>query len=545
MQFTRPLVLISLLLLVLPAASAVSAQELCEGYTRISRLGGNNAFTEPIRDREALEQLFEDKRGGELEGMLREIGWEGDPNDLFRAVSEGRATRQSIEPGTPLGWMVFRRGGSPSIRKDLCWAGSEAFGAWEIQFTSKGVWYSAVVPEDCGNLALVAQTPEPQCSLNVTDSAGSSCESTTFQIDATGSSGEVTVEVTPPSGPKATLTAADAQRPLRWSYDSSVRKGTFEFVATSRVTTPRQTTIMCTAEATVNRQCKDPEPPPPPPAPTCSVDLPSEPVLVGDEFTASVRATAGEGTSIAGVTLDGSQLVSPYSATLTADAEGPRTVRAVVTDAEGQTGRCEGTIDIQPKPARGWSVTPFLTRIDTSSTQNRFDLGGGERQAFWFEGGEGAGAMAEYHFNKRLGLGFGAFFGELENHWELDFVQNGTDVWAMTDDDIDTFGLFVGPVFHLTPDSRVDLFIGPLLGYLDWGSAEFELLDRRLRRSYDNETTFGAQLGLDIPFKADGPWSLYLGAMYFDGSAESDEVPEIDIDLSPFFLNLGVTYDFF
>lgn len=535
---------LALLALSVFGAGSVSAQALCEGYTKISRLGGNNAFSEPIETREDLAALFDGERA-DIEAMLREIGWEGDPEDLFKAVSDGRASRQSIEPGTPIGWMVFRRGGDPAIRRDLCWAGREAFEGWELQFPSNGNWYSVVIPEACGNLALLAQAPEPICSLNVSDAAGSTCESTTISVDATGSTGSVSVEVTAPSGRKSTLDSSNSTSPLRWSFDSDERRGTFRFEATATSPTPRGTSIMCSAEQTVNRACEDPEPPKPP-APTCSIDLPTDDIFDGDDFIARVNATAGQGTSIDSVTLDGEAITAPYEVTLTADGEGPRTVRAEVTDAIGQSSSCEATIDVLTKPYRGWSITPFLSRIDTSDDQQRFDLGGGERQAYWFDGGQAIGAQAEYRFNKWLGLGFGAFFGGLENHFELDFFDaNGDFVWDMTDEDVDTFGLFAGPVFHLTPDSRVDLFVGPLLGYLDYGSVDFRLQGRSFRRSYDSETALGAQLGLDIPFRADSKWSLYVGAMYFDVSAESDEAPAFDIDLEPLFLNLGVSYDFF
>ncbi|MEM6701202.1 MAG: outer membrane beta-barrel protein [Acidobacteriota bacterium] len=539
-----PSILLTSLLLALVATGSASAQAVCEGYTKISRLGGNNAFSDPIKTREDLAALFEGKRA-DIENMLREIGWEGNQADLFQAVADGGASRQSFEPGTPLGWMVFRRGGAAAIRRDLCWAGREAFEGWEVQFASNGTWYSMVVPEACGNLALLAQAPEPICSLKVDDAAGSTCENTTITVDASGSTGTVSVEVTTPSGQKRTLTAADSSSALRWNFDSDERKGTFRFKSTSTVTTPRGTSIMCSAEESVNRACKDPEPPKPA-APTCSIDLPSEDIFDGDEFIARVNAAAGQGTSIDSVTFDGEAITAPYEVTLTADGEGPRTVRAEVTDAIGQSSSCEATATILPKPYRGWSITPFLSRIDTSDDQQRFDLGGGERQAFWFDGGQAIGAQAEYRFNKWLGLGFGAFFGGLESNFELDFIEHGREVWDMTDEDSDTFGLFAGPIFHLTPESRVDLFVGPLIGYLDYGSVDFNLQGRNFRRSYDSETALGAQLGLDIPFKADGKWSLYLGAMYFDVSAESDnEVPNFDIDLEPLFLNLGLSYDFF
>ncbi len=538
----RPTLLALVVLLV--SSTGAFAQTLCEGQSRISRLGGNNAFSSPIETREELQKLFVDQRA-DLEAMLREIGWSGNPDDLFGAVAEGQASIQSFAPGTSLGWMVFRRGGAPAVRRDLCWAGRDDFEGWEVQFASEGTWHSMVVPKACGNLALLAQAPEPVCSLNVRDSAGATCESTSIAVDATGSVGEVRIEVSSPTKGSSTLTSSNASSPLRWNVDDDTQEGTISFKLTSSVSTPRGTTLMCTAEQSVTRNCPKPEPEPEPEPPVCSIDLPTEDIFVGDDFIARVNASADPKTRVASVTLDGSALESPYNATLTADTEGARTLRAEVKDGLGKSSSCEATLNVLPKPYRGWSITPFLTRIDPGDDRQRFDLGGGERQAYWFEGGQGAGAQAEYRFNKWFGLGFGAFFGAVESHFELDFVENGVDVWDMTDDDSDTFGLFAGPIFHLTPDTRVDLFIGPLLGYLDYGSVEFNLQGRNFRRSFDSDTTFGAQLGLDIPFRADGPWSLYLGAMYFDADANSDDFPELDLDIEPLFLNLGVSYDFF
>ena len=173
----RPLLRSALVLFLLagliPAAPA--AAQLCEGASSITRLGGANRFSAPVEDQESLQALFANQREDIL-SLLDEANWSGDADDLFAAVAAWRGvTSTTFEPGQRIQWMFFREGGqTPTVGTDLCWAGDEAFAAWEIRFNSNGRWYSMIVPESCGNLALLAEQPLPKVTLDL-DIGGLSC----------------------------------------------------------------------------------------------------------------------------------------------------------------------------------------------------------------------------------------------------------------------------------------------------------------------------------------------------------------------------------
>jgi outer membrane protein W len=121
-------------------------------------------------------------------------------------------------------------------------------------------------------------------------------------------------------------------------------------------------------------------------------------------------------------------------------------------------------------------------------------------------------------------------------------MYDTVDVWEMDDDSVDWLALTAGINFHITkPESKFDLFAGPFLGYVSYDSASFTILDETTRLNFDDEFTWGLQIGFGIPTKKG--IGFYGGLRYFDLSADVSGEP-IKFDTNPLVLAVGLTYRF-
>jgi len=85
---------------------------------------------------------------------------------VLAALTEGKFTEASVEPGTAIRWMALKRGGKPDILLDAVWAGKQPFKAFAFTIEDGAKIYNFVVPKACGNLSLVSQTEKPMRSAS-------------------------------------------------------------------------------------------------------------------------------------------------------------------------------------------------------------------------------------------------------------------------------------------------------------------------------------------------------------------------------------------
>ena len=565
---------------------AAMAQDVCEGAgSKVTRLGNPaTRFSSQVTTIEALQNMVGNARS-EIETLLRQAGFQGDPADFFAAVASGDGiSSTSVDPGSRLGWMFFRKKGAPTLKQDVCWAGKAAFAGWEVQFSSDGQWYSFVVPEACGNLALLAQQTEPVCRVSIRDTAGETCDEKSLVIDASGSTGNLSVELIDPSGASRSLTTGNSST-RRWTVDSDLTQGTFRVVATSSEPNGRCGMLECRAEDSIVRDCCIAEPP------SISVEAVPDTVEAFQESMVTARPTVSACTEIDRVTLNGETVTSPYQTAVSYPEPGSYSIPATVLDGRGQSAESSATVTVtecetkdckkkrreyrkeqrrrereEARRARDegrdgrsasssasgrsggaagagafaagdWVIRAWLAKLDAED----FDMlaNGNVREKFALDNGTALGLQAERLFNSRVGLGFGVLALRPEVQYELDIGP----LWEMDDDTANGFSLFVGPVFHLTPNSRVDLFVSPFVAYTDPGDVSFSVLGTNESLDFDSEFSFGAQLGLDIPFGADGNWGLHAGVMYQELELESDRAG-VDFAADPLSAGLGLFFRF-
>ena len=185
-----------------------------------------------------------------------------------------------------------------------------------------------------------------------------------------------------------------------------------------------------------------------------------------------------------------------------------------------------------------WTVRGFPLTVDVDDDElNTND--GVERTHFAFSGGNGFGGNVEYRMNDRFGLEAGLMVAQIESF----FMYDSATEWLMDDDESSFMALTFGPNFHLTPNQKVDFYVGPFVGLAQFGDASYELngvaLDR-VTRDFDSEFMFGVQLGLDVPL-GQSPWALHFGGLFMDLATGSDDG---DVDLNPLIGTIGLAYNF-
>ena len=590
---TAVLFLLAGLILAAPAAA-----QLCEGATSITRLGGANRFSAPVEDQEAVQALFVNHRD-EILSLLGEANWSGDPDDLFAAVAawEG-VSSTTFESGQRLQWMFFRPGGqTTAVSANVCWAGGEAFAAWEIRLNSNGRWYSMIVPESCGNLALLAEQPLPKVTLDL-DIGGLSCSDRTFDFRSSCADGEGAVTVRTPDGAERSAASGDASFPF-------TAEGDYTVTATCSAMSSRGDRLEDSVSRTIAVGC-----------PSCSVTAAPAEVDLGESSTLTVAPNAGHGAEVSRVLLDGRPLASPYTREMTHDGADAFTHTVTVETSTGQSAQCSTgmkvaptvtmsidpdrvlagqaavvtvapengagapmtvTLDGQPlgepyqrevvhgtdgefthtatvenaggsneasasmKVDRRWTLMPTLSSLSGDDVHISV-LGPDTRDRLKAcVDGVGIGLSAEYRLSYPLGIMFGGNTINCEVDWWLH--PGGRTGYDGADIEMKKF--FVGLNVHLTrPGSRVDWWLGPLVAQLDYSSPSLVpdgldgvSVDASYSPEWPGETVLGANMGLKIPFKPDCPVGLYLGAFWFDSSmkAKSSEIRGEDGALAPAF----------
>lgn len=157
----------------------------------------------------------------------------------------------------------------------------------------------------------------------------------------------------------------------------------------------------------------------------------------------------------------------------------------------------------------------------------------------------------EHRFNDRFGLGFtvmradhdvdiaGSATVRIRDDATNAILFETTESLTMSLGAVDMTPLLVGANFHFGGSEKVDFYGGPFIGLIDFGDLTFE----GERLAFKDEFTYGATLGLDVPF-GQGSAAFSASARYMIAGAESDEPDSDTLDLDPLVLMFGVGYRF-
>jgi outer membrane protein W len=180
------------------------------------------------------------------------------------------------------------------------------------------------------------------------------------------------------------------------------------------------------------------------------------------------------------------------------------------------------------------SMDPSGTSVTVSDT--------GESISYSNTNGTGFGIDLEYRASKRLGIDFGVFSASPSIDVEVGYQP----FTISASGDLKITPICAALNVHLTPNSRFDLYIGPLLAYVRYGGFKLAAAPG-LVETFTTEHDFGVGgvVGLDIGLGS-GQWSLNAAVRYIDTTLEaasSDGGPgRTDIDPTIYSLGVGVRF---
>ncbi len=536
-----PLAGLALLVLVAGLGSPASGQQYTDIYvlgnpaTTIARHHATDAGE--LGDLLTLHEF-------ELREAIKLSGWQGNADDLFVAIrsakpGDGTVTRHTVQPGESFQWMTYRKGGKPAIMPNPRWSAKEPMKAWLIKFVSDGQEYGFLIPEICLNLAYLGSRPmgTQSCSLTGTYDADTDLISITGRTD--GADLKITGVQTPAGA--GDLGALKSAGENRWTYPATAGgRYTFEAGAKSTIGT-KDPTCSTSVQAT-------------PKVAACNIDATLDPET--KVITVTTAGSLGD-VDVTGITMpDGTAGAADLIHTAGAGvytidvAKLPRkvgthtyTVSAVSTYRDTEAA-CQATASYtrEALPYK-WIVRGFPAYWSPSSDDSFVQVdrpnGVNERTDFMADSGWGFGINGEYLVMPALGIAFGldwinydsSLMVDLDDLWETDKEDIGMRLWNL------------GLNYHFTPDKRVDFFAGVFLGLAQFDSVTYNALGESWKLDFDDETAFGINVGIDVPFKDGGPW-VFTGAlryMWVDMSSSGDVH---QIDLNPFALSAGIGYRF-
>ncbi len=205
-------------------------------------------------------------------------------------------------------------------------------------------------------------------------------------------------------------------------------------------------------------------------------------------------------------------------------------------------------------PALTWLVAPAIAaadvdpgwRLRVSVASIDFDSRLTSRSDYGIDVGAALVINGEYRFNRRLGLDLGAFGGG-----GVDVAGRRSQIgWSEYNvyDTMSLSGLTAGLDIHLTPDSRVDLYICPMVAIMEFGGLVFETGPSGLRSSiaFDEDLAVGASLGLGVPFGDRSSWSFNAHLTHLESTLDGSDRRglRIDQDYNATMFGVGFGYRF-
>ncbi len=563
MSVFRINVWLAALALTLGTAWSAPARAADGETTKIYRLG-NPATTISTRDTKTAAELKERVKEYEsaLQVVLAQSTFDGDPQDFFDAIENDQFEETMVQQGATFPWMSSRKDGNPRLLHNVEWASSKPFIAWRVKVETKSATYHFIIPGTCLNLALESKVDRAPLSCSLGASAAASTVDRLGAIALTGSvKPEGDLEITGIGGPGAVVDAskARAQGAGRWTFQPE-KPGTYKFSAMARDPYGRE--ARCAAEATVKAKLA-----PPKPKPMCQLNVSYDEttgVITADSSGSKGTVTITDLSVPDGATggLEGGNGRWTVNVDKKVRRRGGEYVFRAQAELDGEVDNCGDSrvnIPVPPGPDHRWIARGFGFGSD-GGERRAFEAigptGGLEQNSVALDGPTGVGVALEYLFNKRIGIEGAVLIGNADGNvdqdrFDFDPIANTfVPVWIGDDDDVSFTAFTIGVNFHLTPDRRADLYIGPLLGFTQYDDGQFNLGRGGFRVDFDDDSALGAQVGVDVPFKRDGRWGFNSALRYLPSSSEVTNfgVPvggeDIEIDVDPLLFSAGISIRF-
>ncbi len=166
---------------------------------------------------------------------------------------------------------------------------------------------------------------------------------------------------------------------------------------------------------------------------------------------------------------------------------------------------------------RAWLVRVVGVSVDSDAHAVEV-LGTSEGLSISTSSGFGFGLDLEYRASRRLGVDFGVLSAAPSIGTSVGVGFKSISASA----DVTMTPISAGLNVHLTPDSRFDVYIGPLLAYVVYDSFTLTA-GPGLSESFssENDVGFGANLGVDVGLDSKGRWAFNASIKYIDTTLEA------------------------
>jgi hypothetical protein len=138
----------------------VSIAGIAQAETQLKQLGVNPFYGPEIKSNDDFRRMVKETRV-ELKKGFDQAGASDLFDDFVAQVGQPDIREIDVNPGERLQWMIFRKGKTVKVVKDVVWAGKEPFAAFLVNVDKAGVRYTFVVPAKCGNVSLALTQPLP------------------------------------------------------------------------------------------------------------------------------------------------------------------------------------------------------------------------------------------------------------------------------------------------------------------------------------------------------------------------------------------------
>jgi outer membrane protein W len=207
-----------------------------------------------------------------------------------------------------------------------------------------------------------------------------------------------------------------------------------------------------------------------------------------------------------------------------------------------------------PAAAAGhWNIRGFGAWVDPDVDFSQVD--GSQTVRATADSAFGLGLGVEYQTSPRWGFEIGGLRATPDVVITLDATD--PDLTVSTSDNPSFTPLTAGVNAHLTPNAKVDFYIGAFVAYVLYDNLDFrlqaeipingsvEVIDERVQVEVDNDFGWGALIGLDVPL-GEGNWGLSGTIEYLatDLDTTDDDGDSTVIGYDPWIVTFGFVYSF-
>jgi outer membrane protein W len=139
----------------------------------------------------------------------------------------------------------------------------------------------------------------------------------------------------------------------------------------------------------------------------------------------------------------------------------------------------------------------------------------------------------EFRVNDRFGIESGLDQGS----YDIDVSQSGFP--TLDFGEVDALALTLNGNFHLMPERKFDLYVGPTVGYMFWDDIDDNVFGGTI--ATEDELAIGANAGIDVPI-GESRWSFGGAVRYLATDLAIKGGPDIGVD--PIQVKAGLAFNF-